>query len=97
VVQRVVLYPDSFPALRPSPEIIIILPPPTQEVRGRTIMVRLRVDEKGHVDPGTVVLEGITDNAYAKSFYSRLLSYRFTPAVLEGCAVPSSFSIKVTP
>jgi len=92
-----VLYPDSFAALQASPKFLIMPPPATAPVRGATITVRLRVDEKGHVDPHSVVLEGIPDSIYAKTFYSRLLSYRFAPAVLEGCAVPSSYSFKVFP
>lgn len=97
VVQRVALAPDSFSTLRPTPQFILVPPPPPPEVRGHRIDVTVRVDERGHVEPGSVTITGIANAEYERTFRERLLAYRFIPAVLDGCAVPAPFSIGITP
>ena len=94
VVVRALTSPDSFPHISPNPSGIVLPPRPAGPgVRGKDMHIQLRVDEKGIVDPGSVVIQGITDTVYAKRMYDHLLQYKFYPGILEGCAVPGTWRV----
>lgn len=62
------------------------------ELRGRGIPGRVDVsfvvDAKGAVIRSTISVRGATDAAFARSVLEVLPTYRFIPAVVDGCAVP---------
>jgi hypothetical protein len=92
-IQRTNLYPDSFAYLRPTLDTLSLIaqPPP-----GSTFTVHMRVDESGHVDPYSIRVEGARDSTFIEQLRATVYRYRFTPAVLDGCAVPSTFWIRVS-
>ena len=75
----------------------IILPPPgaPRDLRGTRLTVTFRISEKGEVmdvstDPA------IRDRGYRNEFLDRMRRYTFTPAYLEGHAVPAQYPITIT-
>ncbi|MGI8497502.1 MAG: hypothetical protein ACR2OG_07980 [Gemmatimonadaceae bacterium] len=63
------------------------LPVPA-ELHGKSLDVRLVVDERGRVDVGSLTVLGYSNVGYNSKLRGAAAQLRFTPAVLDGCAVP---------
>jgi hypothetical protein len=77
----------------------LVLPPPDRpiDLRGQMFAIRLFVDAHGGVVlDSTRIDPPIADRGYDRAFRGRLARYRFRPALLRGCAVPSWFVIRLT-
>ena len=96
LITRIMLNPDSFPNRIPRSLQHILLPEPPATLIDKPIGLKMNVDESGKVDPGSVVISAGVDSAYAKRVYDRVVHFRFAPAVVDGCAVPSVFDVSVT-
>lgn len=79
----------------PSFDLLIIPPDPPRELRGREVLVRLRIDERGRVELPTVRVEGSTDEAYNQKLARSMARYRFRPARLHGCPVAAETGIRL--
>ena len=85
----------------PQPTGIVIPPsrPPYEiprDVRGHRITVHFLVDEHGQVARDSIDAPVSRDTAWVGEFQRRLHRYQFLPAVLNGCAVPDWFTIRLT-
>ena len=66
-------------ALAPSPEVLLIPPPAPGSVRGKTVVVRLAVDEKGVVKDAEI-MPSTGDRKYDSALKKVALGWRFRPA-----------------
>lgn len=87
--------PAAITPAPPSFDILIIPPDPPRELRGREVLVRLRIDERGRVELPTVRVEGSTDEAYNRKLARSMARYRFRPARLRGCPVAAETAIRL--
>ena len=65
-------------------------------LRGKTVIMQLRINEAGRVDLGGTVIRGPIESPYLERFKAQLLRWEFAPALLEGCAVPGTTEITVS-
>ncbi|MDQ6885982.1 MAG: hypothetical protein M3068_01675 [Gemmatimonadota bacterium] len=70
--------------------------PSPQELRGRSLEVRLVVDERGRVDVGSITVLGYSNVGYNSKLRLSASQLRFAPAVLEGCAIPQRTVVRYT-
>jgi hypothetical protein len=61
-------------------------------LRGKTAVVKMQIDESGNVIPRTIRITGIGDGDFTKELRDVSKSFRYFPAVRNGCAV-SGWSI----
>lgn len=61
----------------------------TRSTRGKTAQVRMQIDENGDVVANTVRVTGIEDGEFKKELRDVARSFRYFPAVKNGCAVPT--------
>lgn len=57
--------------------------------RGKTAMLKLQVDENGDVIARSIRVTGIDDGDFEKELRNVARSFRYFPAVKNGCAVPT--------
>lgn len=60
-----------------------------RSARGKTAEVRMQIDEFGDVVANTVRVSGIEDGEFKKELRDVARSFRYFPAVRNGCAVPT--------
>jgi len=90
---------SQVPGVVPAQPTGIILPPAGRspdDVRGQTRLLIFFVDEEGRVARDSSDAPLSTDVGWSREFRAWLRRYRFLPAILNGCAVPSQFSIRFT-
>jgi hypothetical protein len=97
VIARAVSTADSAKVQVPAPKGVWLPPQPiSPSVLGRTLHVRLYVDETGHPDLARTVITGAPRSPYLERFRAALADWRFWPGILDGCAVPGFTEITVT-
>lgn len=98
LVARVRAKPDSFASQPPVVHTLEASPgDPPPEVKGKTIRLRVLVDEHGAIvrDSTTLAIR-IRDRGYEGRLRASVAHFRFRPAVFEGCAVPAHAVFDVT-
>lgn len=95
LVAKVGAHPDSFPSSPPRlktltvPTIAAPIPP---EVIASPLLIRQLIDENGHpVRDSTAFSRVVSDRRWASALRGALDLNLFSPAVLQGCAVPGHF------
>lgn len=81
-------------ATPPVAATILVPPAPPRELRGRQVVVHLRIDEEGRVDPASIRIDGSTFEAYNRRLAEWIAAYRFTPARLGGCGISAETSLR---
>ena len=61
----------------------------SRSIRGKTAVVKLQIDENGDVISRSIRITGIDDGDFTKELRDVTRSFRYFPAVRNGCAVPS--------
>lgn len=56
-------------------------------LRGKTAVLRMQVDENGDVIPRSIQITGVNDGNFVKELRNTARSFRYFPAVRNGCAV----------
>lgn len=56
-------------------------------LRGKTAIVKMQIDESGNVIPRSIRISGIGDGDFTKELRDVSKSFRYFPAVRNGCAV----------
>ena len=90
---------SQLPDVIPAQPMGIILPPAggsPEDLRGQTRHVIFLLDEEGRVVRDSSDAPLSSDVGWSREFRARLRRYRFVPATLNGCAVPSQFVIHFT-
>ncbi|MEO7996176.1 MAG: hypothetical protein ABI852_01960 [Gemmatimonadaceae bacterium] len=86
------MYVPSNPATRSySAHLITVAHPDFSKapasLRGKTAIVKMQIDESGNVIPRTIRITGINDGDFTKELRDVSKSFRYFPAVRNGCAV----------
>lgn len=56
-------------------------------LRGKTAVLRMQIDERGDVIPRSIRITGVNDGDFTKELRKTARSFRYFPAVRNGCAV----------
>jgi hypothetical protein len=89
---------DSLRESHPRPTYLTLFfsPGGAPAVRNKTIVLHIRVDEKGQTDLGGTTIEAVDlSPTQLKAVTDGIQTWRFHPAVLDGCAVPSTMKMTV--
>lgn len=86
------MYVPSNPATKTySAHLITIANPDFSKapaaMRGKTAVVKMQIDESGDVIARSIRITGISDGDFAKELRDVAKSFRYFPAVRNGCAV----------
>jgi hypothetical protein len=81
-------------AAPPVADMVFVPPEPPRELRDKAVVVHLRIDEEGRVDPASVRVEGSTLEAYNRRLSESIAAYRFSPARLQGCRIAAETSLR---
>jgi hypothetical protein len=93
---RVAAHPDSFEVVPPLILSAILPPAPRPAyVRGRTFRVSFVVGTDGAIDSTSVTITPDM-GGYRSQFERTLFRVRYTPAILDGCAVPGTTYLNFT-
>lgn len=85
---------DTTAMQMPSPSMLSLPTEPLpKDLLGKSVDIRLHVNENGRVIGEGLRVEGIGEHKYVPFLIEKALRYRFWPAVLEGCAVPAWTSV----
>ncbi len=80
----------------PQPQEIVLPPAPRPSyLIGQTVSIWFLVDDRGRVLRDREVPSLGADSGYAARFRDRLHRYRFLPGVLDGCAVPAWYVLRI--
>jgi hypothetical protein len=97
VIARAVADPDAPGLSPPRPDTLFLPPMPIpSDVRGRTVILQTRVREDGRVDRETIHISELPNAAYAARLHALFARFHFIPAVLDGCAVPARYVLRLT-
>ena len=66
---------------------------PADRRRGEAATLTLGIDSVGRVIPDRIQVSGTSDQALAARLEESARSYRFFPAVANGCAVPATYDL----
>jgi hypothetical protein len=87
---------DSTKVFPPLPKALLLPPEPVPDyLRGRHLVIRVRVNEKGKPDLAATVFRGPIRSPYLERFADVVRRWEFAPAVLDGCEVPGSTEIAI--
>ena len=87
--------PSSIVHPRPMELFIPPMPVPNN-LRGKTALLEIRVDNLGRPEKGGVRVTGLQNSGYAKKLLTQTRRMRFVPAQLDGCAVEGRFRISIS-
>jgi hypothetical protein len=89
--------PDARGLQPPRPDTLFLPPfPIPPDVRGRMVIPQARVREDGRIDRATIHISELPNAAYAARLHALFGRFHFIPAVLDGCAVPARYVLRLT-